>query len=220
MEEGFPTHGGSKGANMGSLENKIAIIRAMDELMAERSLEEIRTVDICAHAGVSRQTFYRNFSDKYQAAIWFMEEGAWHSVRQIGVTCGWKTGHRRLFSFVAGNRRFIKRFFQMNGSSALGKTLMEKTVEQNFVEHYCEQYAAATGREPDGCVEFQIKAFAKMSIECIKEWQSDPHPDQSEEYIDAFLSAVPRDLFKALDIEDKPSDASIAFPLSTLVAGY
>ena len=149
---------------MGSLENKIAIIRAMDELMAEHSLEEIRTVDICAHAGVSRQTFYRNFSDKYQAAIWFMEEGAWHSVRQIGVTCGWKTGHRRLFSFVASNRRFIKRFFQMNGSSALGKTLMEKTVEQNFVEHYCEQYAAATGREPDGRVEFQIKAFAKMSI--------------------------------------------------------
>ena len=33
---------------------------------------------------------------------------------------------------MAGNRRFIKRFFQMNGSSALGKTLMEKTVEQNF----------------------------------------------------------------------------------------
>lgn len=73
---------------MGSLESKIAIVRAMNELMAEQSLEEIRTVDICAKAGVSRQTFYRNFADKYDAAIWFMEEGAWHSVRQIGVTCG------------------------------------------------------------------------------------------------------------------------------------
>ena len=49
---------------MGSLENKIAIVRAMNELMVERSLEEIRTVDICAKAAVSRQTFYRNFTDK------------------------------------------------------------------------------------------------------------------------------------------------------------
>lgn len=206
---------------MGSLESKIAIVRAMNELMAEQSLEEIRTVDICAKAGVSRQTFYRNFADKYDAAIWFMEEGAWHSVRQIGVTCGWKTGHRRLFAFVANNRGFIERFFQMRGSSAIGKTVMERTIEQNFIIHYREQYEAATGRTPDEKIAFQITAFAKMSIECIKEWQSSSDPDQSEEYIDIFLSAVPRGLYDALDIADSPQDApEFAFPLATLVAGY
>ena len=199
---------------MGSLENKVAIVKAMNDLMERQSLEEIRTVDICAKAGVSRQTFYRNFSDKYEAAIWFMENGALHSVCQIGVTCGWKTGHRKLFSFVADNRHFIDCFFRMRGTSAMGKTLIEKTVEQNFTKHYREQYLIATGRQPDAKVDFQIKAFAKMSIECIKEWQSNPRPDQSEEYIDAFLSAVPRDLYDALDIEDEASEvSSLTFPV-------
>lgn len=200
---------------MGSLENKIAIVEAMAALMSERSLEELRTVDICEKAGLSRQTFYRNFDDKYHAAIWFMEEGVRRSVRQIGVTCGWKTGHRRLFAFTAANRGFIKRFFHMNKGNAVGSTFMEKALERNFVEHYREQYVQATGCEPDKKIDFQIKAFAKMSIECIKEWQSAPNPDCSEEYVEVFLSAVPRDLFDALDIDDCPEGDFLTFPLLT-----
>ncbi len=202
---------------MSSPENKIAIVGAMDRLMEDCSLEEIRTVDICSEAGVSRQTFYRCFDDKYDAAIWFMEEGAWRSVRQIGVTCGWKTGHRRLFAFVFNNRRFVDRFFQMKGTSALGRTVMETTLEQNFIEHYAEQYRLATGTEPDRKIEFQIKAFAKMSIGVIKEWQATADPDQSEGYIDIFLSAVPRDLYKALDIQDTDKiPPSLSFSISLL----
>lgn len=193
-----------QGKPMGALENKIAIVRAMGELMADHSLEEIRTVDICSEAKVSRQTFYRNFEDKYAAAVWFMEEGARHSVRQIGVTCGWRTGHRRLFAFLANNRCFVERFFQMRSGSAVGRTTVERALERNFIEHYREQYQIASGHAPDSKVEFQIKAFAKMSIECIKEWQSAPTPDLSDDYIEAFLSAVPRDLYNALDIEDEP----------------
>lgn len=202
---------------MSSLENKIAIVGAMDRLMSDHSLEEIRTVDICSEACVSRQTFYRCFDDKYDAAIWFMEEGAWHSVRQIGITCGWKTGHRRLFAFVFNNRHFVDRFFQMKGTSALGRTVMETTLEQNFVKHYAEQYRTATGKKPDKKIEFQIRAFAKMSIGIIKEWQAMSNPDQSEEYIDVFLSAVPRDLYKALDIEDtEEMPSSFSFPVTTI----
>lgn len=198
---------------MGSLDNKIAIVRAMNTLMSNQSLEEIKTVDICSNAGVSRQTFYRNFTDKYDAAIWFMEEGVLNSVRQIGITCSWKTGHQRLFAFVASNKKLIERFFRMKGTSALGRSIMEKDLEQNFVNHYREQYERATGNASDSRIEFQIYAFAKMSIECIKEWQKSPDPDLSDEYIDNFISAIPRDLFETLNIEDKPDkDPAFIFP--------
>lgn len=142
-----------------------------------------------------------------------MEEGALHSVRQIGITCSWKTGHQRLFAFVANNKKLIEHFFRMKGTSALGRSIMEKDLEQNFVNHYREQYEQATGNTPDTKIDFQIHAFAKMSIECIKEWQKSPDPDLSSEYIDAFISAIPRDLFDALNIEDKPDkDPAFIFP--------
>ena len=52
-----------------------------------------------------------------------------------------------------------------------------------------------------------------MSMECIKEWQNSSNPDLSDEYIDTFISAIPRDLFEALDIEDKPDkDPAFIFP--------
>lgn len=204
---------GYEGLVMGSLDNKIAIIRAMNALMSNHSLEEIKTVDICSKAGISRQTFYRNFTDKYDAVIWFMEEGALNSVRQIGITCSWKTGHRRLFAFVSNNRKLIECFFRMKGVSALGKSIVEKDLELNFVSHYREQFEQATGNAPDSKIDFQIHAFAKMSMECIKEWQNSSNPDLSDEYIDTFISAIPRDLFEALDIEDKPDkDPAFIFP--------
>ena len=187
---------------MTSLENRIAIISAMEQLLAQPSLEEIKTKDICKLAGVSRQTFYRCFKDKYDAATWFMEEGARHSVRQIGVTCGWHTGYLRLFTFVARHHGLIERFFQTKGTSALGKTLMKRVLEQNSIRHFREQYIQATGNEPDPKIDFQIIAFSKMANEYISEWQATIDPPPSDEFVDMFLSVVPRDLYAALNIKD------------------
>ena len=48
---------------MGSAEDKLA--QALDELMREKPLDAIRAVEIAERAGVSKQTFYNHYTDKF-----------------------------------------------------------------------------------------------------------------------------------------------------------
>lgn len=194
-----------------SLDNKKQIIEAMTGLMAEKSLEEIRTVDICTRAGISRQTFYRCFDDKYDAAVWFVENAAKHSMCQIGITLSWRTGHRLMFQFVAHNALFMKRLFETHGHSSVSKTLVENVLESNMVKHYRAQYAAATGSQPDELIDYQIRAFAKLSISCLEERHSLGVGGLGDDFLERFLSLVPRQLFDALERQDAEASASPVF---------
>lgn len=47
-------------------EAKIKILHAVDRPIEQLSLEEI-----CARAGISRQTFYKHFDSKYSIGLWY-----------------------------------------------------------------------------------------------------------------------------------------------------
>ena len=49
---------------------KEKIAEAMKELVREKSIEDISVPDICAQSKVSRRTFYRYFSDKFEVTEW------------------------------------------------------------------------------------------------------------------------------------------------------
>ncbi len=49
---------------------KRTIAEAMKALVREKRFEDISIFDICEQSGVSRRTFYRYFSDKYEVIEW------------------------------------------------------------------------------------------------------------------------------------------------------
>lgn len=185
-----------------SVDNKAKIVRAIAELTDRRSLEEIKTVEICELAGVSRQTFYRCFRDKYDAAIWFVEEGVKSSVRQIGITLSWKTGNARLFEFMARNRSLFRSIFETRTMKSLGREAIERELESNMIRHYEEQCQQATGKPPDRLLRFQIHAFVVLSIVLLREWLQSDEVDLSDEFFESFVTLVPKKLFATLDIPD------------------
>lgn len=184
------------------LENKLKIVESIAALTTDKSLEEIRTVDICNHASLSRQTFYRNFDDKYDAAIWFVEEAVKASVRQIGLTLSWRTGIEMLFDFASRNRLFLQKLFAINIFDSNGSPLIVRALIENCVRHYEEQFEKCTGNEPDALVRFQIRAFTRLKVFTINEWLQTGVPELSDDFFDAFITVIPAELFKALDIAD------------------
>ena len=56
---------------MASEATRFRLARAMEELMHTRTLESITVTELCARCGVTRQTFYRNFLDKYDLVNWY-----------------------------------------------------------------------------------------------------------------------------------------------------
>lgn len=191
-----------------SFDNKLRIIKGMASLMRETSLENVKTVDICREAGVSRQTFYRNFDDKFDAGIWFIEEGIKSSVRQIGITLSWRSGLKLLFEFCDRNRDFMKRLFDIRIEDNRGAPWMVGTLVENCTMHYEEQYEACTGHGPDSLVKFQIRAFSKMMIAMLNEWLETGDPKLSDGFFDNVVTLVPRKLYEGLSIDDA-KDSSV-----------
>ena len=65
---------------------KYELARAIKTLMEHAELDRITVKDICAQCGLSRQTFYRNFKDKYDLVNWYFERLAQKSFKQMGVS--------------------------------------------------------------------------------------------------------------------------------------
>ena len=58
---------------------------AIKEEMEHTSLDKITVTQIVERAGVTRQTFYRNFKDKYDLVNWHFEQLAQKSFKQMGA---------------------------------------------------------------------------------------------------------------------------------------
>lgn len=51
---------------------KYKLANAMKECMFSSPVEKITVKEICDTCGVTRQTFYRNFQDKYDLINWYL----------------------------------------------------------------------------------------------------------------------------------------------------
>ena len=68
------------------------ILRAMDELCLEVTFADLKMIDICAKAAISKTTFYRYFQNKQNAVRWHMKIIAKIGTCQIGRSYSWREG--------------------------------------------------------------------------------------------------------------------------------
>ena len=61
---------------MSSEATKYALARAMEECMRTQSVENVTVTELVRRCGVARQTFYRNFLDKYDLINWYFGQAA------------------------------------------------------------------------------------------------------------------------------------------------
>ena len=57
---------------------KYKLATAMKECMKSASVEKITVTEIVETCGVTRQTFYRNFLDKYDLINWYLIKFYWN----------------------------------------------------------------------------------------------------------------------------------------------
>ena len=65
---------------------KYRLAESIKGLMAHMPLDRITVKDIVAECGLTRQTFYRNFRDKYDLVNWYFEKLVQQSFQETGVS--------------------------------------------------------------------------------------------------------------------------------------
>ena len=109
------------------------LANAMKECMRTAPVEKITVKEIVETCGLTRQTFYRNFQDKYDLINWYFDVLAQMSFKQMGISLTLREGLIKKFEFIKGEGQFFAAAF----SSESQNCLMEYDY-QCIYQFYCD----------------------------------------------------------------------------------
>lgn len=87
---------------------------AIKGLIKVHPLDKIAVTDIVTRSGMTRQTFYRYFKDKYELGNWYFEKLVLKSFRQMGDGCSLQEALQLKFAFIKSEHSFFKEAFKSN----------------------------------------------------------------------------------------------------------
>ena len=85
--------------------------QAIKGLIKVHPLDKIAVTDIVTRSGMTRQTFYRYFKDKYDLVNWYFEKLVLKSFRQMGDGCSLQEALQLKFAFIKSEHSFFKEAF-------------------------------------------------------------------------------------------------------------
>ncbi len=178
--------------SQGGTRQKLA--QAIKEEMEQTSLDKITVTRIVERAGVTRQTFYRNFKDKYDLVNWHFEQLAQRSFKQMGVSLTLREGLIRKFQFLKGEKTFFTQAFRSNDCNSVVAYDYQCILE--FYGGILKKKLRC--RELPGDVEFLLQMYCAGSIRMTVEWVTGGMARPIPELVDLLIEAMPERLYALL----------------------
>ena len=92
---------------------KVKLAEAMKVCMKTTPVENITVKQIVDVCGVSRQSFYRNFMDKYDLMNWYFDRLLEQSFREMGSGTTVRDGLIKKFAYIKEERLFFTAGFKI-----------------------------------------------------------------------------------------------------------
>lgn len=144
---------------------KYRLAEAAKECMKETPVDALTVTRITEVCGVTRQTFYRNFLDKYDLINWYFGKLLDESFAQMGYGKTVYEGLTRKFEFIEKERIFFAAAFRSDDTNCL----KEHDYELIF-QFYQDLIRRKTGRGPGEEILFQLRLYCRGSIDMTVEW--------------------------------------------------
>lgn len=181
-----------------STKTKYRLAHAMKECMKTTSVENITVKQITEKCGITRQTFYRNFLDKYDLINWYFDILLAKSFEHMGQG---KTVYDALvkkFSYIEEERNFFAAAFRYDEQNSLRQHDFELILQ--FYEHLiCEK----TGKLPDKNIHYLLEMYCQSSIYMTVRWVTGSLSFSPAELASVLVDAMPAklsELFISLEI--------------------
>lgn len=104
------------------MDTKKMISDAMFNLLKKKPLEKINVQLILDECKISRSTFYRHFSDKYELMNWFFQHRS-SELRSKYAGGSWKPVIHLTLQFMFDNREYFLNAFQVDGVNSFSHFL-------------------------------------------------------------------------------------------------
>lgn len=144
---------------------KYRLARAMKECMKITSVENITVKQITEKCGLTRQTFYRNFQDKYDLINWYFDKLLAKSFEHMGQGRTVYDALVKKFTYIQEEQTFFAAAFRYDEQNSLRQHDFELILE--FYETIiCEK----TGKIPGENIQFLLEMYCQSSIYMTIRW--------------------------------------------------
>ena len=177
---------------------KYKLAEALKTCMKATSVENITVKQIVETAGVSRQSFYRNFIDKYDLVNWYFDRLLEQSFKEMGKGETIREGLIKKFQYIKLEKLFFTAGFKGDEQNNLK--------EHDFImiyEFYCALIREKTGTPPNTTIRKLLEMYCWSSIYMTVQWLIKGMKESEESLADLMIDAMPpmiQSLFKEIHI--------------------
>ena len=190
MEKGIERSEAGEGVLPGD-SGLIANARFTMECMKKAPVEKITVKEITEECGVTRQTFYRNFQDKYNLINWYFDKILIESFAHMGEG---KTVYEALvnkFHYIQEEKLFFKAAFKNDTQNCLRDHDFEL-----IREFYKNQIEEKSGKTMSEHLQFQLEMYCQGSIYMTVQWVLGEMKESPENLAHALAQSMPEELAK------------------------
>ena len=177
---------------------KYRLARAMKECMQTTPVENITVKQITENCGVTRQTFYRNFMDKFDLINWYFDKLLAKSFEHMGRG---KTVYDALvkkFTYIQEEQTFFAAAFRYDEQNSLRQHDFELILQ--FYENLIRE---KTGKVPGENVHYLLEMYCQSSIYMTVKWVTGGVTCTPEELASIIVDGMPEklaEIFARLEI--------------------
>lgn len=170
---------------------KYRLADSMKECMRREPVDRITVKEIAEGCGVTRQTFYRNFLDKYDLINWYFDKLVLQSFEQIGMGHTVGESLTRKFHFIQKEKVFFTGAFRSDDRNSLKEHDFEL-----ILQFYTDLIARKTSRRLDTELQFLLEMYCQGSVYMTSKWVLGGMKDTPEDMARKLVDAMPPRLSK------------------------
>ena len=177
---------------------KYRLAEAAKKCMASSGTDAMTVTQIVQTCGVTRQTFYRNFQDKYDLINWYFDKLLLESFAQMGDGLTVYEGLTRKFEFIQKERVFFAGAFRSDDHNSLREHDFELILA--FYENLIQE---KTGCKMKKEMHDLLEMYCRSSVYMTVKWVLGKKMAAPEGLAELMVEAMPvklKELFEKLDM--------------------
>ncbi|MCI6885916.1 MAG: TetR/AcrR family transcriptional regulator [Lachnospiraceae bacterium] len=170
---------------------KYKLADSIKACMKTTPVDKITVKDIVEGCGLTRQTFYRNFKDKYDLINWYFDKLVLQSFEQIGMGNTVGETLTQKFDFIRSEKAFFTEAFRSDDYNSVKEHDFEL-----ILQFYKNLIARKTSRPLGEELDFLLEMYCRGSVYMTEKWVLGGMKDSSRRLSDTLVDAMPPKLAK------------------------
>lgn len=176
-------YGLAKGANMADSKRQLA--EALERLMEEKPLDQVRVSEVVAAAGVSKQTFYHHFTDKYHLMEHCFRDMFAEPFDRMGTLAPFGECYSEFLDLCRRRKTFLRNGFTSQDVNSLYR-VMHHALRDAYGRRLCVQ-----GVPDEGAMGFCLDFFSKGCAGCTRHWFDQGMDFSDEQLVGLIRECIP-----------------------------